>query len=162
VALLLAGALAAYPIVRAGSLLPAVTALAIVGLLFTLLALFFRVRFTGGALFALGAEYVLVEAIGGASTFSIVAYAAGLVVLTELLLWRGQLPAAGFVDGRAVAIWLRNVGLVAVAGAVLGLVALAASGFQIPGTLTAALVGCAAASRSTRCCARRTSPTWSP
>jgi hypothetical protein len=141
----LAGALAAYPIVRAGSLLPVVAALAAVGLLFTLLALFLRVRFTGVALFGLAAAYVLVEATDRAGAFSIVAYAAGLVVLAEVLLWLGQLPVSAVVDAAALVAWARNLGLVALAGAVLGLVALAASGFQIPGALAGTLVGCAAA-----------------
>lgn len=130
---------------RAGSLVPAVTALTVLGLVFTVLGLFFRVRFAGAALFALAAEYVLVEAAGRANTFSIVAYAAGLVVLAELLFWLGQLPASALVDRRAVTLWLRNVVALAVAGALLALLALVASGYQLPGTLAGTLVGCAAA-----------------
>jgi hypothetical protein len=145
VAVVLAAALAAYPLVRAGSLLPAVAALAVVGLPCTLLAIFVRARFAGVTLFTLAAAYVLVEATGRAGRFSVVAYAAGLVVLAELLLWPAQMPSGARVDRRAVTLWLRNVAAVAVAGAVLGIVALAASGFQIPGTSAGALVGGAAA-----------------
>jgi hypothetical protein len=74
-----------------------------------------------------------------------VAYAAGLVVYTEILLWLGQVPSSALVDGRVLAIWLRNLGLTALAGALLALVALAATGFQMPGALAGPLVGCAAA-----------------
>ena len=144
-AIVIAGALVAYPIVRAGSLLPAVTALGAVGLLSTLAALFFRVHFAGPALFSLAAEYVVVEATGRAGTFSMIAYAAGLVVLTEVLLWLGQLPSSAFVDVRVVGVWLRNVGLTALAGALLGFIALTATSFRVPGTLAGTLVGCAAA-----------------
>ncbi len=144
-AVVIAGALVAYPIVRAGSLVPAVAALGAVGCLFTLLALFFRVHFAGPALFSLAAEYVVVEATGRAGTFSIIAYAAGLVVLTEVLLWLGQLPSSASVDTRVVGVWLRNLGLTAVAGVLLGLIALAATSFRVPGVLAGTLVGSAAA-----------------
>lgn len=130
---------------RAGSLLPAVVALAAVGLPCTLLAIFVRARFAGAALFTLAAAYVLVEVTGRAGRLSVVAYAAGLVALAEILLWSAQLPSSARVDTRAVTLWLRNLAAIAVAGAALGVVALAASGFQIPGATAGALVGGAAA-----------------
>jgi hypothetical protein len=131
--------------VRAGSLAPAAAAFGAVGALFTLLALLFRVRFAGPALFSLAAEYVLVEVTGRADRFSVIAYAAGLVVLTEVVLWLGQLPSSAFVDVRVVAVWLRNLGCTALAGALFGLVALAATGLRIPSFLVGTLIGCAAA-----------------
>ena len=58
-----------------------------------LLALLARGRFAGGALFTLAFEYTVAEATGRIPAGSVVGYAAGLIIVTELLLWSAQLPA---------------------------------------------------------------------
>jgi hypothetical protein len=119
--------------------------LAGVGVLSVLLAVTLRVSsaITVG-LFALAAEYVLLEAAGHVATFSIVAYAAGLVVLAEILLWLRQLPSSARVDAAVVAGWARGVALIALGTIVLTVVVLAAAGLQIPGAVSGALAGAAA------------------
>ena len=120
--------------------------LAGLGLLFVLAAAVFRVRFAVAAgLFALAAEYVLVEVTDHVATVSIAGYAVGLVVLAEVLLWSGQLPSPARMDVAVVARWLQGVAATALAGAALALVVLAAAGFQIPGVLSGTMAGAAAA-----------------
>ena len=72
--------------------------LAGLGLLFVLPAVVFRTRFaTAAGLFSLAAEYVLVEVTDRVAILSIAGYAAGLVILAELLLWSAAFrPRAGW------------------------------------------------------------------
>jgi hypothetical protein len=141
----IAGGLATYPIVVAGVLAPLIAALAGIALLCTLLAIVSRRRFVGAALFALAAEYVVVEATGRAAASSVVAYAVGLIVLSELLLLAAELPRRGLVDATVVASELLVLGGTALAAALLALVALAASAVRLPGGFEAALLGSVAA-----------------
>ncbi len=145
-AAVLAAALAGYPLAYAGDLTPPAALLAGLGLLFVLAAAVFRVRFAVAVgLFALAAEYVLVEVTDHVATVSIAGYAVGLVVLAEVLLWSGQLPSPARMDVAVVTRWLRGVAATALAGAALALVVLAAAGFRMPGVLTGTIAGAAAA-----------------
>lgn len=108
-------------------------------------ALLGRGLFTGGALFLLAGEYVLAEATGHVPAVSVTAYAAGLILLAELLLWAAQLPRRARAD-RAVAVrYLITLAVLAFAAALLALIVLAASSVRLPGALAAALLGTAAA-----------------
>ena len=119
--------------------------LAVLGVLFALTALVLRARFTGAAVFILAVEYTIVEVTDRVGSLSIVAYAVGLVVLCELLLWFGRLPTRGLADASAVVGQLRGIGLLGLAAALLALVALAAAGLRIPGALAGTIAGSAAA-----------------
>jgi len=106
----------------------------------------FRVRSAMAAgLFALAAEYVLVEVTDRVPAVSIAGYAVGLVVLAELLLWSGQLPSPARMEVAVLTRWLQGVALTAAAAAGLAIVVLAAAGFQIPGAFTGTIGGAAAA-----------------
>ena len=97
--MVLAAALAGYSLVYAGGLRAPAALLAGLGLIFVLAAVVFRRPFAVAAgLFALAAEYVLVEVTGHVPTVSLAGYAAGFVVLAEVLLWQGQLPSAARMD----------------------------------------------------------------
>jgi hypothetical protein len=140
-----AGALATYPILRAGNLVKAVVPVAVLGLLATLLAMLMRGVFTGAALFILASEYLIVEVTGRAGSLSIIAYAVGLVVFCELLLWVGGIPRSTSVDLSVVVERLLGIGLAAPAAAVLAVVVLAAGELGFSGALEGVLVGSGAA-----------------
>jgi len=142
---LLAAGLAAYPVFTAGRLAPLLGLLAAAGLICALLGLLARGRFTGAALFTLALEYALAEATGRVPAGSVIGYAAGLIVVSELLLWSARLPRSASAD-RAVAGWhVLALAVLAVAAAVLAATVLAAAGLRLPGALEAALLGTAAA-----------------
>jgi hypothetical protein len=136
-----AAGLAAYPMLAAGALGPLVDPLGGVGLLFVLAAILRRRRFVGAALFTLALEYVLVEATGRAGPGSVLAYAVGLIVLSELLLLGGELPRAAIADRSLAVGALVLLAGVALAAALLALVALAATTVRLPGAFEAALLG---------------------
>jgi hypothetical protein len=145
-ALIVAAALAAYPVVYAGNLTPPAALLAGAGLFFALVAVVFRARFAVGvALFALAGGYVLIEVAGRLATISVAAYAVGLIVLAEVLSWPAQLPLRARVDRKIVVRWAQRVALMAVGAALLALLVLVAAGLQIPGAVYGAVLGAAAA-----------------
>src|SRR6266536_3606209 len=92
----------ALPILSAGRLTPLTSLLAAIGLLCVLTALLGRGQLAGPSLFTLATEYTIVEVTGHAPAASVIAYAAGLIVVSELLLWAAQLPRSATAD-RAVA-----------------------------------------------------------
>jgi len=141
----LAAGLAAYPIFTAGRLAPLLGLLAAAGLLCVLLALLARGRFAGGALFTLAFEYTVAEATGRIPAGSVVGYAAGLIIVTELLLWSAQLARSTAADRAVAAGHLLTLALIAVAAAALSVVALAAASLRLPEALEATLLGTAAA-----------------
>jgi hypothetical protein len=142
---LLAAGLAAYPVVTAGRLAPLLGLLAAVGVLCVLLALAARGLFTGAALFTLALEYALAEVTGRVPAGSVIGYAAGLIVVSELLLWSARLPRSASADRAVAAGHVLALALLAVAAAVLAVAVLAAAGLRLPGALEAALLGTAAA-----------------
>jgi hypothetical protein len=115
------------------------------GLLCVLIAIAARGHLTGVALFTLATEYAIVEATGHVPAVSVIAYAAGLILVFELLLWSAQLPRSARADHAVAARHLVTVVAVALAAALLALVVLAATGLQLPGALEAGLLGTAAA-----------------
>jgi hypothetical protein len=135
-------ALAGYPLAYAGNLTALAAVLAALGLVFVLVAVAFRARFAVGAgLFAIAAEYVLVEVAGKVATASIVGYAVGLVVLAEIVLWHGLLPSPARMDTAVLTRWLQTVALTGLGAAVLAFVVLAGAGLTIPGATPAAIAG---------------------
>jgi hypothetical protein len=144
-AALLAAALASYPLIGAGRLAPLLAALGALGELLVVAAAAWRGRGLAPALVVLGAEAVTAEATGDLPPASVVAYAAGLIVLAELLSWVGELPWRARIDASFAAERLLLLAGLALAGALLALVALAAGGATVLGGLDAALVGFPAA-----------------
>jgi hypothetical protein len=139
---LLAAALAGYPLAYAGGLTAPAALLAAFGLLFVLAAVVFRARSAvGPGLFALAAEYVLAEVTGRVATASIVGYAVGLVILAEIVLWQGMLPSPARMDTAVLTRWLRGVVLIGLGGAVLAVVVLAGADLAIPGAISGAIAG---------------------
>ncbi|MBN1322147.1 MAG: hypothetical protein JXA87_15045 [Thermoleophilia bacterium] len=102
-------------------------------------------RLTGAALFLLAAEYALVELDSRVGPASIVLYAAGLVVLCELLLWSGQLPRRAVADRAVVVQRVVTLGLIALGAVLVALSVLAAAGTSVGGSYQGPLVGVAAA-----------------
>lgn len=76
---------------------------------------------------------------------SVAAYAAGLILVSELLLWCVQLPRSGRADRAVAGRQLVTLTATALAAAVLAFAALAAAGLRLPGEWTGALLGVAAA-----------------
>ena len=130
---------------EAGKLAPLVDLLGAVGFLLVAPAALARPRLAGLALFALAAEYVVVETTGRVAAATVIAYAVGLILCAELLLWAAELPSLAVADRAIVADRLVALGAVAVAAALLALVALAGSGVRLPGAFAAALLGAIAA-----------------
>jgi len=98
-----------------------------------LTALLGRGQLAGPALFTLATEYTIVEVTGHAPAASVIAYAAGLIVVSELLLWAAQLPRSATAD-RAVATGrLTLLTAIAAAAALLALAVLAATDLRLPG-----------------------------
>ncbi len=120
--------------------------LAGLGLLFVIPAVVFRSRSaTAAGLFLLAAEYVLVEVTDRVAILSIAGYAAGLVILAELLLWSASLPSPSRVDLSVITRWLWGVTLIAVAAAALAIMVLAVADLRIPGGPTGTIAGATAA-----------------
>jgi hypothetical protein len=138
-------ALAVYPLLDAGRLLPAVVALAAPGFGALLVAANRRATLLGPGVFLLAAEYVVVDATGRTSSASVVPYSVGLILACELVLWSAQLPRRGAVDRAVVADLLLTLLIVAVAATLLALVCVAASGVRIGGAVEPAVLGVAAA-----------------
>jgi len=139
-AILIAAVLAGYPLVYAGDLTAAAALLAALGLLFVVVTVISRTRFAVAAgLFALAAEYVLVEASDRVGVVSIIGYAAGLVVLAEILVWLEQLPYPARMDVTVLSRWLQGVGLIGLSAAGLAVIVLAAAGLRIPGAVSGAI-----------------------
>jgi hypothetical protein len=130
---------------HAGVLAPLVGLLGGLGLLFVAVAILRRGVLLGAGLFSLAAEYALVETTGRVAAGSVVAYAVGLVLLCELLLWLAELPSAAAVDRRIVVDRLLALAAVGSGAALAALVVLAATGLRVGTGFEAALLGTAAA-----------------
>jgi hypothetical protein len=114
-------------------------------LLSLFLPLFWRGRGTWLPLLLLGAEYVIVESSGQAATVSVLFYAAGLIVLCELLFWLAELPVAATVDGAAIGRRLLALALIGVVAASLALVTLLATSVRLSSAFGAVVLGALAA-----------------
>jgi len=122
--------LATYPVLQAGLVARAAAPLAAVGLVFVLISLWRHGRLAGAALFLLAAEYLVVLLTDRVSPSTVIGYAAGLLLLAELLFMAAGLPSSGFVEGAVVA--ARLVRLLALgSGATLAAVLVLALGRQL-------------------------------
>ncbi|MGH3231689.1 MAG: hypothetical protein ACRDOH_00100 [Streptosporangiaceae bacterium] len=142
---MLGAGLAAYPLFTAGRLAPLLGLLAAAGLLCVLLALLARGIFAAAALFTLAIEYTVAEATGCVPAGSVIGYAAGLIVVSELLQWSARLPRSAVADRAVAAGHLLTLAVLAVAAAVLAVAVLAAASLRLPEALEATLLGTAAA-----------------
>jgi hypothetical protein len=142
--LAIAGGLAAYPVVRAGSLSRVTVPLAVIGLLLVVSSIVSRGRSGGAALFVLAVEYLVVQLTGRVSTISAIGYAVGLMVLCELLFFTAGLPQSGTVDSGVIVGRLLRLALTGVGAAVVAVLVLAAGGWRTLGAAEAALIGMAA------------------
>ncbi|NLE12010.1 MAG: hypothetical protein GX630_10965 [Actinobacteria bacterium] len=144
-AVLLAGGMAAYPIVRSSpSLLRATIPLAAVAFAFVVVAVVWRSQVVGPALFVLTAGYLVVEITGHAGALSVIAYAVGLVMLCELLMTYRALPMSGVVEYRVVAERVLSLVALGVGAAAVAVLVLFAGGWWSAGALEAGLIGMAA------------------
>jgi len=144
-AVALAGGLATYPILRAGPLTRVAVPLAVIALLLVLSSVIWRGRLTEAVLFFVAGEYLIVQVTDHVSTLSVVGYAAGLVVLCELLFFGAGLPQSGTVDSGVIVERLLRLTLTGVGAAVVAVLVLAVGGWRTTGVVKAALIGMAAA-----------------
>lgn len=143
--MLLAAGLGLYPSLAAGRLASLTGLLGAVGVACAITAVLARGLYAAGALFSLAAEYVLAEVTGHVPPGSVIAYAVGLILVCELLLWAAWLPRRARAD-RAVAVrYLAWLAAMAAAAALLALAVLAAASLRLPSALVAAVLGIAAA-----------------
>lgn len=142
---MLAAALAAYPALVAGVLTPLAGSIAALALLSLLLPLLWSGRGAWLPVLLLATEYVLVETSGRAGGGSVIGFAAGLVVVCELLFWSAELPRRGRVDSAVVSMRLLWLTVVLVATGLLALLALLATAVRLDSALDATLLGTFAA-----------------
>ncbi len=140
-AIALAIALAVYPLLDSGELGLLVNALGAGALLSLLLPLLWRGHGASLPPILLGAEYVVAESTGHLSAVSVVAYAAGLIVLCELVFWRAELPAVATIDAGVVVRRLLLLALTGVAAASASSVALLGSSVRLGSAIVALLLG---------------------
>ncbi len=87
------------------------------------------------------------DAAGHVPAGSVIGCAAGLITVTELLLWSKRLPRPAQADRAVPAGQLLTLATLAVAGAVLTVAVLGAASLRLPGALEAAAVALLALSR---------------
>lgn len=133
-------ALAVYPMLDGGKLGLLVGAMGAGALLSLLLPLLWRGHGASLPPILLGAEYVVVESTGHVSAVSVVAYAAGLIVLCELIFWLAELPAAT-IDAAVVVRRLLLLALTGVAAASASSVALLGGSVRLGSVIVALLLG---------------------
>ena len=145
VSVAVATVLAVYPMHDAGRLRPLVEGLGALALLSLLLPLLWRGRGAWLPLLLLGAEYITAESSGQVGAVSVVAYAAGLIVLCELVFWLAELPAAASIDRSVVVRRLLTLALTGVVAAALAPLALLATSLHLSSPVAALLLGALAA-----------------
>jgi hypothetical protein len=144
VSVAVATVLAVYPMHDAGRLRPLVEGLGALALLSLLLPLLWRGRGAWLPLLLLGAEYITAESSGQVGAVSVVAYAAGLIVLCELVFWLAELPAAAIETGVIVR-RLLQLALTGVAAVSVAPVALLGTSVRLGSAIGALLLGVLAA-----------------
>jgi hypothetical protein len=138
-------ALASYPMLDAGKLGLLVDAMGAGALLSLLLPLLWRGRGAWLPLFLLGAEYIAAESTGHVAAVSVVAYAAGLIMLCELVFWLAELPAAASIDTSVVFRRLLMLALTGVATVSVAPVTLLGTSVRLGSAIDALLLGALAA-----------------
>jgi surface polysaccharide O-acyltransferase-like enzyme len=108
------------------------------------LALVLRVNLVALPLFLLAAGYLVAELSGHCAAVSVIAYAAGLIVVCELIYWSQAIPGALEVDRKISEYRLLALISIAAFSALLSLIALSASFLQIPAAIAAVVLGAAA------------------
>ena len=93
----------------------------------------------------LTAAYAAAESFGHVRIVSVPAYAAGLIVLCELLFWSAELPLSARVDLAVVGGRLLSLAVIALAAIALAPIALLATTLQLSSALFAAVLGSLAA-----------------
>lgn len=93
----------------------------------------------------LAAEYVVVDVSGDVSAATVIAYAAGLILLAELLQWPSVVAASALADPTVVTAKAVMLAALTAAAALLALVVLASTSLELPRAFEAALLGSAAA-----------------
>jgi hypothetical protein len=144
--LALAIALAVYPALHAGDLSLYILSLGAAALCLLPIPL---LRFGRGAwppLFLLALEYALAESFADAPVSRLPVYAAGLIVLAELLFWAAELPFSARIDRGVVGARLLSLVLVASLAAALASLTLLAGELEVSSALLAAVLGVLAAS----------------
>lgn len=136
--------LAVYPMHNAGRLRPLIEGLGAVALLSLLLPLLWHGRGAWWPLLLLGAEYITAESSGHVGAVSVVAYAAGLIMLCELVFWLAELPAAAIERGVIVR-RLLQLALIGVAAVSVAPVALLGTSVRLGSAIGALLLGVLAA-----------------
>ena len=129
---------------RAGSLWPLIDSLAALAVALLVMSLLLRVDLAAFPLFLLAGAYLIAEASGHCATISIVAYAAGLIVLCELQYWSKALPGTLEVDRAVTAHRLLALALIGGSAGMLSLITLAAAFLKLPEALGAVTLGAAA------------------
>ena len=140
-AIAVAIALAVYPMLDGGKLGLLVDAMGAGALLSLLLPLLWRGHGASLPLILLGAEYIATESTGHLAAVSVVAYAAGLIVLCELVFWLAELPAAATIDAGVVFRRLLLLVLIGIAAAPSASVALLGSSVRLGSAIVALLLG---------------------
>lgn len=144
-ALLLAAALAAYPVLAT----PRLAALEIVLGSAAVLALAVTLQRSshalGAALFALAASIIVLELVRARSLAVLVVYATALITLGELSAFAASLRAVELLERSVLARRLGYLGLIASGGLVVSAIAALATRLPIGGGLSAAVVGVVAA-----------------
>jgi hypothetical protein len=137
--------LTVYPTRDAGRLRPLVEGLGALALLSLLLPLLWRGRGAWLPLLLLGAEYITAESSGHVGAVSVVAYAAGLIVLCELVFWLAELPAATAIETGVIVRRLLQLALTGVAAVSVAPVALLGTSVRLGSAIGALLLGVLAA-----------------
>jgi hypothetical protein len=96
-------------------------------------------------LLLLGAEYITAESSGQVGAVSVVAYAAGLIVLCELVFWLAELPAAAAIETGVIVRRLLQLALTGVAAVSVAPVALLGTSVRLGSAIGALLLGVLAA-----------------
>lgn len=119
--------------------------LAVVALALLATSIGWRGRMTTAVLFTLGAEYLTVLLAGRVALVTVIAYAAGLIVLCELLFFAAQLPSTGAVETAVIVGQLVRLALIAAGSAAVAILVVSATALQRPEATYVKIVGVVAA-----------------
>jgi hypothetical protein len=144
-ALVLAAALAVYPVLATPRLAVLEIALGSIGVLALAVTLLRSSHALGAALLALAGEVIVLELVRARSLALLVVYAGALITLGELSAFSSSLRAVDLVERVVLSRRLGYLGLVAVGGLAVAAIAALATRIAIGGGLSAAVVGVIAA-----------------
>jgi hypothetical protein len=145
IALVLAGGLAAYPVLATPRLQVLEIVLGAIGVLALAVTLVRSSHLLGVTLLSLAAAIIVLELVRARSLPVLVVYAAALITLGELSAFSSSLRAVELLDLAVLARRLGHLALVAVGGLAVAATAALATRVRIGGGLSAAVVGVLAA-----------------